>query len=208
MTSGEKLSASAAKFSNELKIKSCPAFVGCTGKQGKGAKLLCINDGEIPLAHALFGDKRQVTVGFIVVDVQQEGYAKVPYECTSNNKYKMGSNPLPLSQKSPWPEDPEGTMSELDCWPYGIIEGCPKDKDDRNEEYKFKIVPGTILRYSAWSDAARGAPDIKKHRQNLCPAGRDVIPAFTLLEVEIMCRVCFLFLLASVGWAMLDRLCI
>jgi hypothetical protein len=30
----------------------------------------------------------------------------------------------------------------LTCWPYGIVEGCPKDKDDRNEEYKWEGVFG------------------------------------------------------------------
>lgn len=133
----------ASKF--ELRIKECPAFVGSTGKQTKGPKILCFNDAEIPLTFAGFSDKKQVSVGLVVVDCLMEGYAKVPYECASNNKYKMGPNPLPLSVKSLWGDDPSGVLSEMECWPYGIIEGCPKDKDDRNEEWKWKIVPGMFF---------------------------------------------------------------
>ena len=51
-----------------------------------------------------------------------------------------------------------------------------------------------ILRASFWADASRGGPDIKKFREKLCPAGHDVIPPFSLLEVELVCRVrcCFI----------------
>lgn len=47
-----------------------------------------------------------------------------------------------------------------------------------------------VIRASFWSDAARGG-DPKKFRESLCPAGLDVIPAFTLMEVELVCKVGF-----------------
>ena len=41
-------------------------------------------------------------------DVEQ-----VPYECVSGDKYKVGKNPLPLSERHQWAEDPTGTLSML-----------------------------------------------------------------------------------------------
>ncbi len=52
-------------------------------------QVLCINDGEIPLTIDGFGDKKQISVGLIVVDCLMEGYTKVPYECVSGDKYKV-----------------------------------------------------------------------------------------------------------------------
>ncbi len=52
--------AAAAKLSNDLKIKECPAFVGSLSRQSKGPKLLCFTDSDIPLTFAGFGDKKQV----------------------------------------------------------------------------------------------------------------------------------------------------
>ena len=142
--SGEALVAAAERLSNELKIKECPAFVGAIGRQAKGPKVLCINDAEIPLTMEGFNDKKQISVGLIVVDCLMEGYTKVPYECVSGDKYKVGKNPLPLSERHPWAEDATGTLSMLKCWPYGIL-NCPKDKDDRNEEYKWEVCVQTLV---------------------------------------------------------------
>ena len=43
------------------------------------------------------------------------------------------------------------------------------------------------FRISFWADAARGG-DPKKFREGLCPAGYDVIPAFSLLHMEMACK--------------------
>lgn len=48
----------------------------------------------------------------------------------------------------------------------------------------LQVHPGMVIRASFWSDAARGG-DPKKFRKDLCPEGRDVIPAFSLVEVEL-----------------------
>jgi hypothetical protein len=129
----------AARLSNDFKIKECPAFIGATGKQTKGPKVLCFNDADIPLTVEGFKDRKQLNVGLVVVDCLSDGYTRVPYECTNNGVYKLGKNPLPLSEKSVWPEDKDGVLSMLTCWPYGIVEGCPKDKDDRNEDFKWEV---------------------------------------------------------------------
>ena len=79
----------AGKLSNELKVKECPAFVGCMNKQTKGPRFLCINDAEMPLTSDGFGDKKQVTVGLTVVTCLDSGFTRVPMEHTSGNKYKV-----------------------------------------------------------------------------------------------------------------------
>ena len=71
------LQAAADRLSNELKVKECPAFVGALGRQTKGPKVLCINDAEIPLTVEGFNDKKQISVGLIIVDCLLEGYTKV-----------------------------------------------------------------------------------------------------------------------------------
>ncbi len=49
-----------------------------------------------------------------------------------------------------------------------------------------------VIRASFWSDSARGG-DVRKFREALCPAGHTKIPAFSLLEVELVCKVGALF---------------
>jgi len=85
-----------------------------------------------------------VNVGLVVVDCLSEGFSRVPYECT-NGVYKSSGNAKPLTEKSPWPEDPDNQLSQLTCYPYGIVEGCPQEKDERNEEYKWNVVPGNVM---------------------------------------------------------------
>lgn len=99
------------------------------------------NDTEIPLTTDAFNGKKQVNVGLVVVDCLSEGFSRVPYECT-NGVYKSSSNAKPLTEKAPWSEDPDGQLSQLTCYPYGIVEGCPQEKDERNEEYKWNVFPG------------------------------------------------------------------
>ena len=45
-----------------------------------------------------------------------------------------------------------------------------------------------VMRASFWADSMRGTPVASKFRENLCPANLDVIPAFSLLEVDMACR--------------------
>jgi hypothetical protein len=48
-----------------------------------------------------------------------------------------------------------------------------------------------VLRMMFWADAARGGK-ADKFREEMCPAGHDIIKAFTLLELELTCKVCIL----------------
>ena len=74
----------------------------------------------------------------------------------------------------------------------------------------FQVYPGKQIRASFWRDSSRGG-DVRKYRASLCPAGYEKIPAFSLLEVEIMCKVierlgfsaaCFpLVMLLLQGWS-------
>ena len=139
--------AAAARMSKDFKIKECPAYLGCMGSQGKGFKVLCMNDAEIPLTYLGFKDKKQASCGLIVINCLMDGFSKVPYESAKAGAKgtKRAEATLPLSEKVLWPGDPEGTLCMMKCWPYGIIEGFPRDKDDWNEEYKWEVHPGRVL---------------------------------------------------------------
>ena len=200
------------KFISDFKIRNSPAFVQFTGKQTRGPKVLVWCDADIPLTQAGFHGKKQVGANFTVVDCLSEGFSKVPYEF-ANGVYKSDPKTAkPLSEKSAWPEA-AGDLSMLTCWPYGIVEGSPKvhlvfpfplsdffvshmplpwhkqEKDERNEEYKWNVYPGMVLRMMFWADAARGG-DPKKFKEEMCPAGYDEIKAFSLVEMELVCKVC------------------
>ena len=54
-----------------------------------------------------------------------------------------------------------------------------------------QVHPGMVIRASFWSDAARGG-DPRKFRKELSPEGYTIIPAFSLLEVELVCKVSLL----------------
>ena len=81
--------AAALRLSSDFKLKECPAFIGSTGREGKGPKVWAFNDSDIPLAISGFNDKKQVSVGLVVVDCSMGGYTRVPYECTSGDRYKV-----------------------------------------------------------------------------------------------------------------------
>ena len=134
----------AAKLSADFKIKECPAFVHFAGKQSRGAKVLAFNDAEIPLTAEAFNGKKQVNVGFVLVDCLSEGFSRVPYMNTGG-ALKATNDAKPLTEKSLWPEDPDKQLSQMTCYPYGIIEGHPQEKNQRNEEYKWNLFPGKMM---------------------------------------------------------------
>jgi hypothetical protein len=72
-----------------------------------------------------------------------------------------------------------------------LIHVNEQEKDERNDEYKWNVYPGMVLRMMFWADAARGGK-ADKFREEMCPAGHDIIKAFTLLELELTCKVCIL----------------
>lgn len=140
-----------------------------------------------------FAGRKQIGVNLTIVDCLSEGFSRVPYEFVNGTYKSDPKTAKPLSEKSPWAEDPQGQLSMLTCWPYGIVEGAPKEKDERREDYKWKVYPGMVLRTMFWADAARGG-DPKKFKDEMCPAGYDSIKAFSLIELELTCKVLLLLL--------------
>ena len=54
-----------------------------------------------------------------------------------------------------------------------------------------------VLRITFWADSARGG-DPKKFKAEMCPEGINEIKAFTLMELELTCKVCFFLYLFSI----------
>lgn len=79
----------AARLSSDFKDKNPYAFTGCTSRQSKGPIIQCFNDADIPLKASMFGDKKQTSVGFVVIDCKVDGYTRVPYACGPGDKYKV-----------------------------------------------------------------------------------------------------------------------
>ena len=61
--------------------------------------------------------------------------------CTSP---QVSPSAKPLNAKCKMGQDPE--LSKMKCWPFGIVEGCPKDKDKRVDDWSWEVVPGMALR--------------------------------------------------------------
>jgi hypothetical protein len=43
--------------------------------------------------------------------------------------------------------DQDSELYKMKCWPFGIVEGCPKDKDERVDDWSWEVVPGMAIRY-------------------------------------------------------------
>ncbi len=54
----------------------------------------------------------------------------------------------------------------------------------------FQIHPGMVIRTMFWADSARGGKPSDKGKGIQCTADCNVIKAFTLMEVELVCKVC------------------
>jgi hypothetical protein len=52
-----------------------------------------------------------------------------------------------------------------------------------------------VIRSMCWAEPMRGGK-VEKYKEDLIAAGHTVIKAFTLLEIEIVCKVLALFLSA------------
>lgn len=51
----------------------------------------------------------------------------------------MDKNALPLSERKPWPEDPDGAIGMFKCWPYTIVDTKPKNKDEREDSAQWEV---------------------------------------------------------------------
>jgi hypothetical protein len=68
----------------------------------------------------------------------------------------------------------------------GFHARCAKCADDRC----LQIHPGMVIRTMFWADSARGGKPSDKGKGIQCTATDcDVIKAFTLMEVELVCKV-------------------
>jgi hypothetical protein len=87
--------------------------------------VLVWNDADIPLTRDAFAGKNQIGINFTVADCLSEGFSRVPYSLV-NGTYKSESTAKPLSERCLWPDDQDGKLGMLTCWPYSIVEGRPK----------------------------------------------------------------------------------
>ena len=58
---------------------------------------------------------------------------------------QVSTNAKPLNVKSKMVADSD--LCKMKCWPFGIVEGCPKDKDERVDDSAWEVMPGMALRY-------------------------------------------------------------
>jgi hypothetical protein len=150
------------EFFEAFKVKDGLGCSPSVDKSGVGCKMLVFNNAPIPMTVDGF-DRKNIAVVFTVLNTLQEGFSKVPYE-NVNGKTKVGldslprvsssstltrllqvnSNAKPLNLKSKMSDDSE--LCKMKCWPFGIVEGCPKDKDERVDDWSWEIVPGMALR--------------------------------------------------------------
>jgi hypothetical protein len=143
----------AEEFLNNFRVRDGSAGSGALGKQGVGFRILAYNNSDIPMTSEGF-ERKNLSVVFTVVKACDPGFSKVPYvNDPKTGKTKVGNGAMGTSALRSMPADygvdssvAPMTMNLMDCWPFGIVEGCPKDKDDRNEEYRWEVVPGMAIR--------------------------------------------------------------
>lgn len=139
-----------SKLSNDFKVLNSSFLVANTRKETTGPGVLGYFDKSFPLTYEGFPeadgvskDGKSISVNFVVVDVLSAGYARVPY-FNDGSKTVVDKAAKPLSeivrcddQDSSWPGS-----SYVMCWPFTIVHGAPKDKDDRKEDAGWEIRPG------------------------------------------------------------------
>jgi hypothetical protein len=175
------------EFTENFRIRDGLGSSSSVDKAGVGLKLLAFNNTAIPMTAEGF-ERKNLSVVFTVINTVQEGFSKVPYE-NVNGKTKVSANAKPLNTKC---KMENSDLFKMKCWPFGIVEGCPKDKDERVEDWSWEIVPGMALRITLWQEAARGGKT-DKFKSSMNSDEYDVIPAFTVFEIELGCKVCHTF---------------
>jgi hypothetical protein len=97
----------------------------------------------------------------------------------------VSANAKPLNVKCKMSQ--ESDLCKMKCWPFGIVEGCPKDKDERVDDWSWEVVPGMAIRIMLWQEAARGGK-ADKFKSSMNSDDHTVIPAFTVFEIEMSCK--------------------
>lgn len=191
-----QLDARSQKFVSDFKFKSLPMQIGVADATTTWPRVVAYPDTWIPFTQQGFvghpkadKDGKGIVVNFTVLDCLAPGFTRVPY-WNENGKTKTGPDAKPLSEVDvEYMASVQGDtdLTVIRCHTFETIEGMPKEKGPRVEleEFKWRIVPGMSFRITMWADAARGGPDPSKFKAALCPAGHDMVQAFTPLELEI-----------------------
>jgi hypothetical protein len=183
---------SKVKFCADLKVKDASMFSGAPGAEEQWPRVLAFCDKDIPMEYDSFEDypdiskdKKCINVNFQILNCLTAGYTRTPY-ANDGTRTNVDKNAKPLSEISKYPELGE-EFNKISCYPWTMVQGCPKDKDERKEEEDliWDIKPGMVLHFSFWRDSMRGSPDMSKVKPAMCPAGVSFIPAFTVVELTV-----------------------
>jgi hypothetical protein len=178
------------RFCNDLRVKNATMFAGAPGMEEQWPRVLAFCDKDIPMEYDSFEDfpdiskdKKSINVNFTVLNCLTAGFTKTPY-ANDGTRTNVDKNAKPLAEISKYPELGE-EFNRITCYPWTMVPGCPKDKDERKEEddLTWDIVPGMVLHFSFWRDSMRGSPDASKFKASMSPAGVSFIPAFTVVEL-------------------------
>lgn len=188
--------AHARAIHDAFNLKDAALFSGTTGKDSRWPRVLVVNTEPIPLTHDKFTshknlskDGKSLLINLVMVNGSTRGFCTVPVAASGSGKYTTGENAKPLSVVCPCERlgGEAGGFSAIQCYPWTIVEGCPQDKDDRVEEAGWVLEPGMVFKFNIWGDSMRGSPEVnsKASKISVTPENLDVIPAFSVLDVEI-----------------------
>lgn len=183
----------------DLFNRESPTFAGSIASPAVGPTVIAVNDVDIP-CRAEFYSKDMVGANFLVTQIVDPGFSKVPY-ANVNNKTVMGDRPKPLAEflKTEEPDGRQSTSkSKLRCYAYLIKKGKQKDKGPRIDgtdsnindgvPVSYNIETGMVLRCMMKKAGAIGGADREK-RESFFPQDLDVIPAFSRVVLKLACKV-------------------
>jgi hypothetical protein len=181
-----------SKFRNDMKVKNAALFTGAPGAEQQWPRVLAFCDKDIPLEFDLFEDypdiskdKKSINVNFQILNCLTAGFTRTPY-ANDGTRTNVDKHAKPLAEMGKCSELGE-EFNSITCFPWTMVQGCPKDKDERKDEADiiWDITPGMVLHFTCWKDSMRGGPDVTKYKPAMCPAGISFIPAFTVVELTV-----------------------
>lgn len=169
---------------------------GTKGEEAQWPKVLAVIDRDMPTSEAGYQqlvdagtkgmqpDGKRVMLNAYIVNVVNSGYSRVPISA-QGNKYVVERDAKPLSVMNKDEELGDG-FGELECFPWTIVPGEPKSKDERKEEPEntWKLRAGMCIRATVWRDQLPGGPQAGG-KADMFPKGTDVIPAFSLVVITL-----------------------
>lgn len=163
-------------------------------RAGQGGTLLVVSNEDIPLYQSGYEHCRKIgilgqcaSVNFMVIGVLSDGYSMVPYKRVKDTT-KVSEGAQKLCELAP--SKLGKGMNELVCYAYTIVDGKPMDKGPRVPDTMFVVAPGMLLSNSFTKDSAKDTSMNSKHKKpDLYPnLPLTKIPAFTVLEVDVVCK--------------------